>query len=76
MAWVTVMLIWISLDGLNWFDAEKKVDKSVISFNLHPLMMSLGVLVLMSEGDDAGLSYNKYSTILLPYVTAKVTQYV
>mmetsp|Transcript_3547 Transcript_3547/g.6009 ORF Transcript_3547/g.6009 Transcript_3547/m.6009 type:complete len:254 (+) Transcript_3547:150-911(+) len=60
VAWVTVMLIWISLDGLNWFDAEKKDDKSVISFNLHPLMMSLGVLVLMSE---AVISYRVYEAV-------------
>jgi len=54
------MLILISLDGLNWFDAEKKDDTSVISFNLHPLMMSLGVLVLMSE---AVISYRVYEAV-------------
>jgi hypothetical protein len=43
---------WYSLPTLNWFAMEPNPHGThdVVSFNFHPLFMSLAILCLMSEG--------------------------
>eukprot|EP00854_Cymbomonas_tetramitiformis_P026486 gene26486-32499_t len=51
VVFIVILLTWFSYDKLNWFDYEKSASgDNVVSFNGHPLCMSLAWIVLMSEG--------------------------
>lgn len=70
LTWLGVMGYWYSLPTLNWFAMEPNPHGThdVVSFNFHPLFMSLAILCLMSEGVVSYRSVRMYAT----HATAKL----
>lgn len=60
VVYMVLLFTWFTYDKLNWFNYEKSASgDNVVSFNGHPLCMSLAWIVLMSEGVVAWRYYEQ-----------------